>query len=400
MYALIIAIHAIFVWVAHLLGYRIFEWVFLLLGCFFLFYFSPLFFLDQEEKKSEKNIASLGEFFTRFSLKESIILPLSFFYIGLYLLFFSIFWSRESFIFIHSAIVIGLYLLFFGYTLAFYWKHDTYFESLRFQSVFTLVTTLLLLLYWWYNDVMNPSLLLLLIFLWVISSVFLLSYTKKESTLFITLLLLSFYAIVSLLSSIFFWEMSLTWVITVFFIFSLLVFEYFPKIPIFSLYSEIIRRISLAITLMLVSVLIFLVFRSMETLAILCLVWAVLFFLSIHIRFTNYITYVWALVLIFFLYSMIFSGLIAAGAPFPTFLFVFFLSVLLLSMSYLIEEAHDYDFIILHYSSIAFSSIASIYVIFFVSWGDDILFMLALCVFGIALLLFLSYFRFRNHKHA
>jgi Mn2+/Fe2+ NRAMP family transporter len=51
MYALIIAIHAVFVFTAHLLGYRILEGVFVLLGIFFLFYFSPLFFIENEKKE-------------------------------------------------------------------------------------------------------------------------------------------------------------------------------------------------------------------------------------------------------------------------------------------------------------------------------------------------------------
>ena len=85
MYVLIVAIHTVFFTTAHLLGYRIVEVIFLILGLFFLFYFSPLFFLD-EEKEEKKIAASLSfqSILTKFSPKESILLPITLLYIAVY----------------------------------------------------------------------------------------------------------------------------------------------------------------------------------------------------------------------------------------------------------------------------------------------------------------------------
>ena len=85
MYVLIVAIHTVFFTIAHFLGYRIVEVIFLILGLFFLFYFSPLFFLD-EEKEEKKIAASLSfqSILTKFSPKESILLPITLLYIAVY----------------------------------------------------------------------------------------------------------------------------------------------------------------------------------------------------------------------------------------------------------------------------------------------------------------------------
>jgi hypothetical protein len=149
--------------------------------------------------------------------------------------------------------------------------------------------------------------------------------------------------------------------------------------------------VSMSIT----AVLVFFVFREMASVAILLILFSILFFFRVHIRFTNYIAYLIGIFLIFFLYSMIFSWLISPSTPASTFLFLFFLPILLIGITYLFDEAHDYDFTILHYSSIVFGIVFSIYTIFFIWWWGDILFILSLCIFGIAFLLFLSYFRFR-----
>ncbi len=51
MYILILAIHAVFIFISHILEYRIFEGMFIILCIFFLFYFSPLFFSDSSLKE-------------------------------------------------------------------------------------------------------------------------------------------------------------------------------------------------------------------------------------------------------------------------------------------------------------------------------------------------------------
>ena len=392
MYVLIVAIHAIFIGIAHLLEYRVFEGVFLLLGCFFLFYFSPLFFLDESEKWEKKR--SVKEIFSSLSLRESFLLPIALLYIALYLLFFSIFWQKEDILFIHSSIIIGIYLLFFGYFLGFHWKRDLFFESLRFHTVFTLASTVIIFCSKFFlGNTDHISLLLLL--LGMTSWVFLLSYKEKETPPFIVLFLISLFVGISGVYMAIFPTTNTIPLLAILLLLSFLTFELFPRFPIFLPYISTLRYFWLIVSMSITAVLVFFVFREMASAAILLILFSILFFFRVHIRFTNYIAYLIGIFLIFFLYSMIFSWLISPSTPASTFLFLFFLPILLIGITYLFDEAHDYDFTILHYSSIVFGIVFSIYTIFFIWWWGDILFILSLCIFGIAFLLFLSYFRFR-----
>jgi glucose-6-phosphate-specific signal transduction histidine kinase len=82
----------------------------------------------------------------------------------------------------------------------------------------------------------------------------------------------------------------------------------------------------------------------------------------------NYITFILGIVIAFILYFFLFSDLLFEPSIFSFFLFVFFLPTIVIATTYLWEEKYPYDFMILHYSSIAFSMIHSIYIVFFVSW--------------------------------
>ena len=141
MYALIVGIHAIFIGTTHLLWYRAFEGIFILFWLFFLFYFSPLFFLDKKIKDDTSFTFSLENFLTQFSPKNSFFLPITLLYIAIYWFLFSIFWSKETIIFLHTIIIFWIYLLFIGYAMGFYWKTDIFFEILRFHTLFNLIGT-------------------------------------------------------------------------------------------------------------------------------------------------------------------------------------------------------------------------------------------------------------------
>ena len=136
MYSIIIAIHAVFILLSHFLGYRFFEWIFLILGIFFLFYFSPLFFIDDGEKKEKwpQRKLDFQWIFEKFSPKDSLIIPLSLLYIAIYGFVISAFWSAESFLSIHSILSIGIFLILFGYMMSFDWKNDMFSEVFQFHT--------------------------------------------------------------------------------------------------------------------------------------------------------------------------------------------------------------------------------------------------------------------------
>gem|GEM_PF-1011190 len=80
MYFLLILIHLLFITTTHLLGFYILEGIFILSFFFSLLYFSPFFFVKED------NIFSFPEF--NFSLKETVNLPVILFYIGIYITIF------------------------------------------------------------------------------------------------------------------------------------------------------------------------------------------------------------------------------------------------------------------------------------------------------------------------
>lgn len=399
MYALIIAIHAIFITVSHFLWYRIFEWIFFLLCVFFLFYFSPLFFLDDEEKSWKKWRKSPMDILKQLSPKNSLILPVVLLYIAIYGFLFSLFPREGNTLLYHSIIVSAIYIVFIAYGIAFYWKNDVFFELLRFHTLFTLISsiifTLSLLLQSQAPSFLHPVTAIM----WILSWTFLLSYTRQENNIFLWSYLSGTFATVILASL---WSIPSIRIIEICAILTalaLVIFEYLPNRPIFYPYATIFRYFSLVSILLLLLPISYIAFDTVDSIAIILLSITVIFFLSVHRRFTNYVVYIVAILEVFLIYSLLFSGLLIHPDMTSVFLFLFFLPLLLIISTYLWEEAHVYDFVILHYSSIAFSILYSLYTVLFMGWGSDILFVISLCIFGVALLFFLSYFRFWRKKH-
>ena len=397
MYALIILIHVVFVGVAYLLSLWVLEGVFLISWLFFLFYFSPLFFLDNEAKKKQVwDQNSLKDILSQFSLKKSLFVPISLFYVALYLLFFSVFWNKEQVLFFHGVIVFGIYTLFIGYALGFYWKRDIFFESLRFHTIFTLSSTILLATSVGFSGFAYEWLHLLILFSGILSATFLLMYTPHENSLFLSLYLFAFFTSILVWAFLIFPDITLIFILSLFVIFSIFLFEYFPKTRIFAPYTTIIQYFSLFVLLLCLPTTLYLTTIGITSTGILLLSLSILFLFSVHVRYTNYVSYMIAVFLMFFVYATLFSWLLDPTTPISLFLFIFFLPTLLIGTTYLWEEAHMYDFIILHYSSALFSFIYSVYIIFFIWWWGETLFITSLCIFGMAFLLFMSYFRFRS----
>lgn len=398
MYVLIVAIHTAFFITAHLLGYRILEGIFLILGIFFLFYFSPLFFLDEEKQEKKSNFSfSLQWMFMKFSPKDSLLLPITLLYIALYGFIFSVFWGTNNIFSLHTLIIVSIYIIFIGYCLTFYWKHDIFFEIFRFHTFFTLITTIIFTFSYFFQNTGITLFHPIVGFIGLIATVVLLSYTKKENIIFLSSFLLALFWTVYLSVIFIFPNISFLSLLFIGVALSMIVFELFPKISFFHSSIEFFQYFSLFAILLFLPFIVFIAFMTIQAEAIFILIAIALFSLSIHTRYTNYIVFIVSILDVYFIYSLLFSDLIIHPSISSLFLFIFFLPILLIGTTYFWEEQHQYDFLILHYTSIGFSIIYSLYIIFFVSWWGDLLFITSLCVFGIALLLFLSYFRFRTH---
>ncbi len=294
--------------------------------------------------------------------------------------------------------VIFIFLIFLGYGLSFYWKHDVFFDLLRFHSIFTLISSIASVGVFLYTKTEYTIIYLLLSSLGVGSATFLLRYTKKENPIFLTSFGLGvyvlFYNILITTTS----EINLSFILFCLSILSILFFEYSPKIKILLPYTQFFQYFSLFCIFLILPILLYLAFTTVQSLIIFLLIGMVIFFLSIHIRYTNYIVFLMSIILTYSLYGLIFIDLLLDPTIFSSFLFIFFLPILLIGMTYFFEEQHQYDFMILHYSSLFFSTIFSFYSIFFVPWGENLLFITSLSFFGGALLLFMSYFRFKKES--
>ena len=397
MYSIIIAIHVVFIFLSHLLGYRFFEWFFILLCIFFLFFFSPLFFLDSETipENSGKKYFNISTFFKNLSPKDSILLPLTLLYIALYGFVIWLFGFGESILLIHSILSIGIFLILFWYILSFEWRNDMFYEVFRFHSIISFFSTILFGILSFPQNIHIPIFSLVLGIFSVWGGIFLLSSTKEKLPVYTTLFLSSFLSILFLTLQ-FLWHSSIySLFLTIIVVFWIITFEFFPNIPFFSLQKTSTRYFSLFLLLFSLPFLCYSLFSDI-TLPFFLLTGVLIFSLSIHIRYSNYVAYGIGLGIIYFLYSVFFFSLLSSGSLFSVLLFIFFLPFLLIGITYFWEEQYEYDFIILHYSSVMFSGIYSIYSIFFIWWGPGFLFFLSSCILGLAVLFFLSYFRFRK----
>ncbi len=395
MYSIIIAIHIVFISLCHLLEFRFLEGIFCILCLFFLFYFSPLFFLEDASNQWKKNFFWVSGFLEKISPKESIFIPLSLFYIAIYWFIISSIGIFESFFIIHTLLSIAIFLVIFWYILSFEWKNDIFFEILEYHiyiTFFTGITYLFLTVFW---IISTSPFYFLLGSIGTIAWVFFLRYSQKEEQFYILFFLLNILITVFLFLQYFLEVSSLNLLVTLLIPSTILFFEYFPRLHIFSKYTLSIRLFSLSTLLLSVPVLIYTTFIDI-TLPFFLITSVIIFLFSIHIRFSNYISYWIWLALIFFLYSIFFISLLTTNSLSSVLMFIFFLPFLLVSLTYFWEERYEYDFMILHYCAILFSSIYSIYSFFFIWWWSGLLFMISSCIFWVAVLFLLSYFRFKK----
>lgn len=387
MYILLIVVHAIFLFITHLLGYFLLEWVFLVLLLFFLLYFSPIFFF----KKSNTNFSELLTF--DISPQNSLIIPIILTYLGIYILAFTFSGSIAASIHIHIAILLALYAIGLGYIFGFQWKNDIFFDILWFHLLFSYVTIIATSLFYWF---FRESIIWIdVVFSLVTLAFSYLYYTYKANPK------REFYFgfLVSIFSSFFigiwflFPQIWISHLFGTIAIVSIVLFEVSEKHDFFKKFRVMSRIFFLIVSIVAALILLGNLFFEFSSIYYLFLL--VIFFLSTHIRFSNIITFVGALSILFILYSYLFVSLIRADSLFSSLLFIYFLPAILIVQSYFWNERQKYDFIIIHYMSIGFSVLFFLYSILLAWWNQNNTIFISLSVFLLAALMFLSYFRFR-----
>ncbi len=387
MYFLLILIHLVFIVISHIFGFYLVEGAFFVLGIFFLLYFSPVFFFTKQKNQI------LEAFSFDLSPKNSLILPLVLVYIGIYLLAFTFTGTIRESISVHIMIFLGIYGIFVGYMLTFYWKNDVFFDISRFHLLYSYLTLIVIGVYFYFFP--TDINFLHIVFSGVVLgySLFFFWYSCKENIGFFQLFLVSILSAWFLFARFLFPEMPvwmLSWIaglVSIFF------FEYIPKIQFFRPYLFESKVFFLSIVLVcavLNTVLSFFTFESSYFLILFTI-----FFFSVHTRFSNYITYCVAILLLYYLYAFLFFNLLQPDSLISSLIFIFFFPVMLIGNTYFWEEKYQYDFSILHYSSIAFSVGFTLYASIFLNWWEGLLLFLSLSIFLIAFLFFFSYFRFR-----
>ncbi len=386
MYLIIAFIHLLFIYGVYSLGFYILAGLLIFLFGYFILYFSPVFFT--KEKIDVPNFALKD-----FSLKNSLVFPMGFFYIALAIFLFGL--LRD----VGLMITIGIYsltlwfLLFFGYMTIFEWKNDLFFDITRIHLVlsFSVVAIVTILSFFLSNDYSLESMFLLTttILFWY----FFFRTSKKESPLlfqmFLTSIILFIYN-----GLVYLWMIgSFPLFLMVITLASLSIFEIIPRIAPFRQFTVESRVLTLSIVIL--SIVWLLVYTLWDFSYVAAIVIAIIFLLSVHIRFSNYVAFTLAIVSVFFLYGNTFFSLLTETSLVSSLLYIFFLSFCIVGSTYFWEEKYQYDFSVLHYTSVIFSSAVFLYASIFLGWGSTLFFLVSWGIFLIGSLLMLSYFRFR-----
>ncbi len=389
MYLLLIGVHAIFFFIAQLLWSMLLQWAFILLLIFFLLYFSPLFFSETKTDSTGIQVPDLN-----ISPKKSIIIPLILTYLGIYILAFTVtrdLWTNFN---LHLYILLFIYFIFAGYIFAFNWDTLFFRDALRFHLICSYITIFAQLVYFFIFkwDITTIHILFSAVTL-AFSYIFFTYFRDEHINIFLAFVLSAIISIDTWIVFIYgdlhiFTLLGLTGILIIW------LFEYSPRWRLFQDFIEPTRLLLLTILLAISILLVISPFFSYFYFVYFLPVFAI-FFYSIHVRYCNYISYSVATALLFFLYSYLFSSLIIRSDLVSALLFTFFFSICIIGNTYFWEEKYPYDFSILHYSSVGFSTLSALYSLFFVPWWDNFTLFLSCSLFALSALFLLSYFRFQ-----
>lgn len=389
MYILLILIHSLFILVAHLFGYYVIEGVFLVLMLFFLLYFSPIFFF----KHSKSNSVDVSELFTlNLSPQKSLIIPLVLTYVGIYILAFTFSTNIAQSLHTHIMIFLAIFAIILGYIFSFHWKHSVFFDMMSFHLVFSYITIFVLGIFYYFFPSETHWLGVIFTLVTIGFSIFFFQNDEKYRINIFYPFLLSCIFSIAIILIFFFPNISLAWVLGVIMIFMIALFEYSEKSSFFAPFFEPSRVFLLWSILGFIASLSLVLFFDFS--AIYFLILGTIFLFSVHIRFSNLVTYSFGIWEIFLLYSFLFFSLLLVDSVFSSLVFIFFLPLLLIGNTFFWQEKQKYDFPIIHYSSIGFAAIFFAYALIFLKWEQSSFLFASFGSLLLALLFFLSYFRF------
>ena len=371
------------------MGDLMMQWAFVLLLVFFLLYFSPLFFSYSTQEISHRHIPDLG-----ISPQKSILIPLVLTYIGIYILAFTVTRDITTNFSLHIYILLLIFVIFAWYILAFDWEKLFFRDALRFHLICSYITIFAQI--WYFFMISRDITLIHLIFSTVTMgfSYFFFVYFRDEATNIVLTCLIAGVFTLSLYILFWFPEIHIFTLLGCIALISMWVFEYLPRSPLFENYIESSRIVLLSSIIAVSIVLLFSPIIGYFHFIYFILIFS-LFFVSIHLRYSNYIVYSLAIFILLYVYSYLFLPLLMYPDLVSSLWFIFSASLILIGSTYFWEERYPYDFSLLHYASIVFSVATLLYSLFFVAWGWGMSIFLACSLFFLAVLFLFSYFRFQ-----
>ena len=392
MYILLIILHSLFIFICHLFGFYVIEGVFLILMLFFLLYFSPIFFF--KNSTGEEWLSNLFSF--ELSPQKSLIVPLVLTYLGVYILAFTFSGTIAESIHAHLMIFLAIFTIFLGYIFAFSWKNEIFFDILGFHLIFSYITIVIVGIYYFFaRETIN---LLDMIFsavtMWF--SYFFFRFETKYRKEFFYGFLASIFFSLEILLIFLFREIPFYLIIGALSLLGIILFELSEKSSFFDVFLNISRVFFLSVILASVGILSVTIFSHFASIYFLIII--AIFLFSVHIRFSNLVTYSTAIFIIYFMYGFVFLSLLSTNSVLSSLMFIFFFPILIITNTYFWEEKQQYDFAIMHYASIAFSGLFFLYALIFMKWEASSFVFSSFGFFLLAGLFFLSYFRFRTKK--
>lgn len=394
MYILLILLHALFILICHLFNFYVMEGVFLVLMLFFLLYFSPVFFFKKQMNISSKNFSELLTF--DFSPQKSLIIPLILTYVGVYILAFTFSGTVAQSIHAHILIFLAIFSIFLGFIVAFDWKNDVFFDILGFHLLFSYITLIIVgIFYYFFRGTLN-FLDVIFAAVTMLFSYFYFEFSKKSRKEFFFWFLVSIFFALEIFLIFCFREVGFYLLIGAVGLLAVVFFELSEEHSFFRAFFEISRVFFLSVVLGSALILLGCIFWNFASIYFL-IIFAIFLF-SVHIRFSNVVAYSSAIFIVFFLYWFVFLSLLSADSPFTSLIFIFFFPLFIIGNTYFWEEKQKYDFLIIHYASIGFAGLLFLYSLIFIAWNSSFMVFASFGFLLLALLFFLSYFRFRTKK--
>lgn len=388
---------------------RYYESVFFLIaGFLFFFFFSPFYLLWS---KKEDKVESKTRFFeaSKQTIKKIIPNTQKLLYFGAFLLFYTsvygIFYSYDiDFRYFISGTSHLFFILFF--VGIFYLKKDTLSYLFRTNTIIFSIYILWVCLKYFVDfyskaPVFDGWFLYHGIF-YLLSGISILVYDVSTSfnikkIIYQFYLVYLFLLLTFFINTFFIYNIHITLVLLGV-VYSIVLFEYSPKIKYFNPYSILSKYFGLLLNfgaLLYGSVLVCVSPPYFNYNIIILLLIGGFFQWFVHKKFENYFSYItslWVLVLLYIKTFMLYES----DHFFFYFLFITLFPGLAIGYSYLVEKKHNYDYYFLHYLSILVSIWGIIYYFIIKGFSSDIILPTSIFFLVESAFFFLSYIKLKN----